>query len=274
MSDFDPAIEAFYETLNRHGLRVFIKVIEPTDQPIVANAYLAHGFSDVHDTGRMRAITHAFVRAGVRVVVWDATHSWGKSEGDIAEATFDKHHADLEDVIEWSKGQRWFKARYYVAGFSLGGMVAGMYAAAHPRQVMGLVLACPVVGGPLLRARIPWPMRLWWRVRGRIKRRFMGMSLPQWEFVRSGWSFNLLAVSGRLTMPVLIVGGGRDFLVPPRHLRRLARAVGRDRARLVVVAGAAHGFDAEVDQARLKAEVEGWLAANLKQSGKNPSINP
>lgn len=274
MSDFDPANESFHETLNRHGLKIFIKVVEPTDVSVVGNAYLAHGFSDVHDTGRMRAITAAFVRAGVRVIVWDATHSWGRSDGDIAEATFDLHHADLEDVVEWSRDQDWYLKRYYLAGFSLGGMVAGTFAAAHPKQVLGLVLACPVVSGPLLRRRIPWPMRLWWRVRGHINRRFMGMSLPEWEFVRSGWRYDLLAVAGRLVMPVLIVGARRDLLVPPRHLRRLLGAVGPDTAELVMVSGAQHGFDRPSEQERLRREVAAWLGVNLVQSGEVRALNP
>jgi predicted alpha/beta-hydrolase family hydrolase len=80
MGDFDPATERFARITNRHGLQVFVKLVEPAGEAR-GNVYLAHGFSDVHDTPHMRALTAAWVRAGYNVVVWDATHSWGRSEG-------------------------------------------------------------------------------------------------------------------------------------------------------------------------------------------------
>jgi hypothetical protein len=49
MGDFDPATEEFPVTINRHGLRLFIKIITPPDAH--GNAYLAHGHSDVHVRG-------------------------------------------------------------------------------------------------------------------------------------------------------------------------------------------------------------------------------
>jgi pimeloyl-ACP methyl ester carboxylesterase len=259
MGDFDPATEEFPTIKNRHGLKVFIKLITPTDQPVRGNAYLVHGFSDVHDTGHMRALTRAFVRAGYRVVVWDATHSWGRSGGDGKKATFYYHQADLEDVMDWSKSQSWFQERYFLAGFSLGGVIAGTFAAAHPAQVAGLVLASPVVSGRLLKRRIPWPLRLWWRLRGTVKHRILGMGLPEWEFIRSSWSYDLVEAAARLTMPVLVVAAGRDLLIPPRYIRRLYRAIPHSHKQLVTAPGAAHGFDRPWEMERLEREVREWL---------------
>ena len=134
MGDFDPAKEGFAKHTNRHGLDVFIKIIEPTDQPVVGNAYLVHGFSDVHDAGHMRAITSAFVRSGYLVVVWDATYTWsGRSGGTPDGARFYFHQEDLEDVVEWSRGQSWWRPRFALAGYSLGGAVAGAAGAGRAR---------------------------------------------------------------------------------------------------------------------------------------------
>ncbi len=263
MGDFDPAIEAFPVTRNRHGLKVFVKVITPPE--VRGSAYLAHGFSDVHDAAHMRAMTAAFVRAGFRVIVWDATHSWGRSEGERERATFYYHHEDLEDVIEWSRSQDWYEPEFLVAGHSLGGLMAGAYAAAHPKQVAGLVLVSPVVSGPALRRRIPLPVRAWWRLRGRVTPPMRGAKAIAWEFLRSSWSYNLLAEGRRLVMPVLIVGAGRDYIVPPRLLRRLLRAIGHESKRLEIVPGVRHGFDGAWEMERLEAVVSEWLRVDTNK---------
>jgi pimeloyl-ACP methyl ester carboxylesterase len=257
MADFDPAVELFPVITNRHGLRVFVKLLMVPGSE--KNVYLAHGFSDVHDTPHMRALTAAFVGAGYNVVVWDATHSWGRSEGASERASFYYHHEDLEDVIDWSRGQPWWRERFVLAGHSLGGMVAGTYAAAHASAVERLVLVAPVVSGPALRRRIPLPVRAWWRVRGQVSAERWGIGRYGWELMRSTWSYDLLKVAHRLVMPVLIVGAGRDLLIPPRMLRRLFGRVASDAKRLVVVPGARHGFDREWEMERLEGVVGKWL---------------
>lgn len=257
MGDFEPAKETFATIINRHGLKVFIKLIAP--EGVRGNAYLAHGFSDVHDTPHMRALTASLVRAGYRVIIWDATHSWGRSEGSSEQASFYHHHEDLEDVIGWSRQQLWFNERFILAGHSLGGMVAGTYAAAHAQAVEGLVLVAPVVSGPRLRRRILLPIRLWWRLRGQVAAPYWGIGRYGWELMRSTWAYNLLQVAHRLTMPVLIVAAGRDVLIPPRLMRRLYRAIPGETKHLVVVSGARHGFDRDWEMERLKNTTEDWL---------------
>jgi len=255
MGDFNPAREEFPRIHNRHGLDVFIKVLL-VPKP-VGNVYLAHGFSDVHDTPHMRALTAAAVQAGYNVVVWDATHSWGRSGGSSELASFYYHHQDLEDVLAWSRGQPWYREQFVLAGHSLGGLVAGVYAAAHPRQVGRLALVSPVVSGLRLRRRIPWPVRAWWRWRGEVAAPHWGVSRSGWEFMRSGWSYDLLRDAHRLVMPVLVVGAGRDVLTQPRLLRKLVRRLAD--GRLVMVPRARHSFDREWEMVRLERVVGEWL---------------
>jgi alpha-beta hydrolase superfamily lysophospholipase len=255
MGDFGPAQESFERIQNRHGLELFVKIIEPPN--VRGNAYLVHGLTDVHDTPHMRALTSAFTQRGYRVVVWDSSHSSGRSEGSSDRATFYFHHEDLEDVIAWSSGQTWYAEPFMMAGFSLGGVAAGTFAASHPRQVEGLALVSSVVSGARVRRRIPAPFRGLWRLR-------KVMTVPpynnrlSYELIRSGWAYNLLASAHRLVMPVLIVGAGRDFVTPPRALRRLRQAIG-DNARLHLVRGARHGFDTPEEMQTLATVVGAWL---------------
>ena len=259
MSDFDPATESFERIINRHGLQIFIKLVEPADQPVRGNMYLSHGFRMVHDASHMRALTQAGVRAGYRVVLWDASHSWGRSEGEEADATFYYHHADLEDVIDWSRTQPWYQAKFAVGGHSLGGMVAGTYAAAHPRQVERLILLAPVISGRALRRRVPWVMQYYWRRRGAVRLPWLGPVGLSWEFIRSSWSYDLIAEAGRLAMPVILVVAGRDWIIPVRLARRFAKAIGAN-CRLIEVPRAKHGFSSDWEMQFVTSSVRNWLA--------------
>jgi len=257
LADFDPAVESFPRIKNRYGLEVFIKLLMvPGAQH---NVYLAHGLGNAHDGAVLRGLTRAFVDSGYNVIVWDATNAPNRSEGSTGRASFYYYHQDLEDVVDWSKGQPWFKPEFAMAGHSLGGMASGVYAAAHPQQVERLVLVAPVVSGPALRRRVPAPLRWWWRWRGELRPRMLGRNPYGWEFIRSGWSYNLLAEAPRLTMPVLIVGAARDVLIPTRLLRRLYRRLPGERKELVIVPGARHGFNETWEMDKLTEVVKQWL---------------
>jgi pimeloyl-ACP methyl ester carboxylesterase len=266
MSDFDPATEEFPVIRNRDGLKLFVKIITPTDRPVRGNAYLVHGYGDVHVGAHMRVATWVCVREGLRVIVFDATHGWaGRSEGSQDEATFYYHAEDLEDVMEWSRTQGWFERQFWLFGYSLGGLLAGTYAAAHAKQVRGLMLLAPVASGSLLKRRMPWPLRLWWRFRGRLTG-IGRWSLPPWRFMDSGWNYDLQRVSGRLTMPVLVIVGSRDLFTRPKPLRRFVAGVRNADKTLVVLESIGHSFDKPATMGRLEMVLRPWLTKHLEKS--------
>lgn len=265
MSDFDPAVEDFPIIHNRDGLKLFVKVITPTDRPVRGNIYLVHGYGDVHDAAHMRVATWVGVKEGLRVIVWDATHGWaGRSDGVQEEATFYYHAEDLEDVVVWSRSQEWYQERFWLFGYSLGGLMAGMYAAAHAKNVKGLMLLAPVVSGGQLKRRMPWLLRLWWRWRGRL-RGIGRWSLPPWSFMDSGWNYDLLRVSRRLVMPVLVAVGARDIITRPRLLRRLVAGIPQADKKLVILEGMGHSFDRPATMAQLEVVLQSWLVERLKK---------
>ena len=78
--------------------------------------------------------------------------------------------------------------------------------------------------------------------------------------MKSGWAYDLLASAARLRMPVLIVGGSRDILIPPRILRKLYGAIKGEDKHIKIVQGARHGFDQPWEMERLQEVAADWLA--------------
>jgi proline iminopeptidase len=104
---------------------------------------------------RTTAVFRPFSEAGFRVCLYDQIGSGSSSRlDDIRSYTVARHVADLDALI-----RRIGAARVILIGQSWGGMLAGMYAAAHPERIAGIVFTCP---GPLpppnaVSAHIPPP---------------------------------------------------------------------------------------------------------------------
>jgi len=128
-----------------------------------------------------------------------------------------------------------------LCGNSLGGYTALRYALARPHKVVGLVLASP--GGASMGAEELAVLRDRFRIknhtaaldftdalfarRSRIRHVYaMGLrryfSLPQTLAVLDGMSLSHMFVPGQLkvlTMPVLLLWGGAERILPPSHLQ-------------------------------------------------------
>jgi alpha-beta hydrolase superfamily lysophospholipase len=72
-------------------------------------------------------------------------------------------------------------------------------------------------------------------------------------------------------MPVLIVGAGRDILIPPRLLRRLYRALAGRANQLEVMKGARHSFDVPMEMQHLESIVAAFLCSFFKVKSIDPT---
>lgn len=169
-----------------------------------------------------------------------------------------------EHYADWV--ERWLAARQVgplvAVGYSMGGTLAVLLAQRHPRRVRGLVLCCcsPQWGraGRYWAARVfaslgrRWAMELfqltvrWGSARftepaARVElddmlRRAHRPTMGQLYLRLAG--LDLTPVLPELWVPTLVVGGDRDRLAPPSHLRALAGGV--PDSTLEVFGGAGH----------------------------------
>jgi alpha-beta hydrolase superfamily lysophospholipase len=125
--------------------------------------------------------------------------------------------------------------RVALLGFSLGAAVA-VRAAASDRRID----ACVAVTGP-------YDPRRWIRSVNPIVRQQLegmaGIDVPVREFAND---FSLVDITRRMRCPVLVLGAGRDLVVPPEESLHLAAAVG-DLATLIWYPTGAHGLYELID---------------------------
>ena len=234
-----------YTLTNRHGLDLFVRFNgEDNDKPL---ALVAHGFTDVHDTGHMRAVASALIGQGYNVLVWDATHSWGRSGGSIDQATLTDMYEDMVDIVLWAKQQSWFHGPFFLCGYSMGAAAALRYAVDHPEDVTRLTVIAPVVAGELLAKRLNPIIRGVWRVLGRVPDPSMRGRWYRYSLLYDGLRYDGRKLVKKLNRPVTIIAADHDNLMPPSDIAQLYGAIPHEK-RLIMIDGADHSFAQKLPQ--------------------------
>lgn len=113
-----------------------------------------------HISARTLEMLEPVIRAGFGVYAYDQCGSGASLRlSSIRGYTVARHIADLDAVIEMTGADR-----VILMGQSWGGILASLYAEAHPERVAGIILTCPgplPQGNPGLRAaKVPDSLRL------------------------------------------------------------------------------------------------------------------
>jgi len=173
--------------------------------------------------------------------------------------------------------------RVFVAGLSMGAMVACTLAAAHPDRVAGLVLLAPAL-------ELTWPGRLGARLGLLPIARELVVSkwysdvrdpaLPRRTFGLDGLPLGAVtelarlerhvdALLPRLRVPTLVVAAGRDRTVTVRGARRLARRLGAPPS-LVVLPESAHLVLLDLERERCIEEAMGFVEGLRERGAGSP----
>jgi pimeloyl-ACP methyl ester carboxylesterase len=172
-------------------------------------------------------------------------------------------------------------AQAHVLGLSLGGMIAQELALAAPDRVRSLVLGCTTCGGPELEPAAPDVLAAL-MARGSmsvdqgvevmvpyiydastprsridedlaVRRRTFPTAAGYYAQVQGVAAFSTSDRVGSLAMPVLVIHGETDRLVPVGNGRVLARKI--PGAELVILPNASHVFPTDQPEASLAAVV-------------------
>jgi pimeloyl-ACP methyl ester carboxylesterase len=250
---------------NRDGRRIAVLIDKPAEES-KGVAYILHGLGGFKEQGHIQAMAAAATGEGLVAVRYDARNTIGKSEGAYENASITSYLQDLEDVIQWSRDQPWFMSPFFLAGHSLGGITAGLYAEAHPRDVAGLAPISSVVSGELsMLAHVERDNEglRQWQATGWLEQ--PSQSKPgvikrlKWAEMEDRLRYSLLKDVGQLTMPVLLVVGDQDTVTPWQHQQLQYNLLPGADKRLHIIPGCDHNFFTDEQRAELRQELVAWF---------------
>jgi alpha-beta hydrolase superfamily lysophospholipase len=266
------------------GLALFFQAWLPSDQPKAVLINL-HGLGD--HSGLYPSIAGHFPARGFAVYAYDMRGN-GRSPGQRAylrhwDEYRDDLHAFIRQVRTWQDG-----LPIFVLGHSLGGLVVLDYALHCPGGLSGVIAAAP----PLGRVGVPPVLMALGRIMSRIWPRFsleVGMDLSGLArdpaviqtvlsdplFHRRGTarlSTEVTAAIARvqaraadLAVPLLILHGAADRMVPPDGSREFFQKVRHPVKEFREYPEAYHGLFADWDQKQVLADLERWLNSRVAE---------
>jgi len=287
-----PAVElaeADADWIDAGALRLHARIVGPADAPAPGAAFL-HGFGSNLESF---APLQASLADRVRTVAWDRP-AFGLTERALTWPGENPYapEAQVEHVRLALDAAGIDRA--VLIGHSAGGAIAASAALEHPERVAGLVLIAPAVyrgggapawsrwalrtpqlerigpllmrqlggepGESLLRSSYADPGRLDRSVLDAYRRatRVDDWDRALWELVKASREPDVAARLDELRIPVLVVTGLQDEIVPPDQTRRLAGEL--PSATLVELQGCGHVPQEECAGAVLE-EVQRWWSA-------------
>jgi len=111
---------------NRKNQKLAVLVDQPENPKGLA--FVMHGLGGFKEQPHIKIFAQSFQGAGYIVVRFDATNTFGESDGNYEDATTTNYYEDLEDVIGWAKTQAFYQEPFFLAGHSLGGICVALYA--------------------------------------------------------------------------------------------------------------------------------------------------
>jgi alpha-beta hydrolase superfamily lysophospholipase len=264
------------------GVSLFRQVWRPAG-PARAVLVNIHGLGD--HSGLYPTLVEHFRGRGITVHAMDLRGN-GRSGGQRAYVgRWEEFRGDLRRFLELVRQEEEDRP-IFLLGNSLGGLIVLDYALHHPEGLRGVIAASP----PLGRLSVPAPLLALGRVFSRVWPRFSvrtGMDLTGLArdpvvaqtvladplFHRVGTArlstevvatiARVQAAAPRFPLPLLVVHGSADRMVPPDGSREFVARVGHPDRELREYAGAYHVLFADLDHERVLTDVERWIEARL-----------
>jgi acylglycerol lipase len=229
---------------------------------------LAHGYAE--HSGRYEHVGAAFAEAGY--TTWAVDHAGhGQSEGERGSiGSIPAAVADLDTFVDLAAADR----PVFLVGHSMGGLIATAYAEDHQDRLAGLVLTGPALAvneqlaalaeleeipeiplAPLV-SRDPAVVSAY----ENDPLNYLG-PMPRSMLTAFADVEKVRARLGEITIPVLVMHGGADALVPPIASEDVAGSVSSSDVTLDIRPGLYHEIFNEPEQSEVIATVVDWIRA-------------
>jgi alpha-beta hydrolase superfamily lysophospholipase len=264
------------------GIRLFCRRATPVGAPRMALVAL-HGLGD--HSGLYPMLPEAFLPFGIEIFAPDLRGN-GRSPGQRAYLeSWSELREDLRRLITRIRAER-ADIPLFLLGNSLGGLVVLDYALHQPEGVRGVI----AVSAPLGELAVPRPLMALGRVLSRWWPRFSlntGMDLSGLArdpdvaervlrdplFHRKGTarlSTEITAAIERVhagapgfPVPLLVLHGAADRMVPPEGSRRFVGAAGQPDRRFIEYPEAYHALLADIGGDRVLQDIAEWMTRRV-----------
>ena len=219
---------------------------------------LAHCFTCSRHTSILRQLGQDLARAGMAALRYDFSGN-GKSEGFFADATYTKHVGEVGAAAG-------FLGRHGVdqialAGHSMGATISLLAAG----QIDNAVALCTLAGRlsrPDFAHFLSADQRRILEDTGSVDFESRGRRLRlNKNFFLDAARFDLAQSVARLTVPLLVVHGDQDEIIPVAEARSL-EALDLPRVEVAVIQGADHMFSNQTHRRQVSGMVARWLSRN------------
>ena len=228
---------------NRKNQKICVLIEKPKNP--IGLAFVMHGLGGFKEQPHIEILAKAFKDNNYTVVRFDTINSFGESDGNYENATTTNYHEDLEDVIKWSKKQKFYKEPFVLAGHSLGGISTTLYAQKYPKKVKAIAPISTVISGKLSLQSPKYKnvdFKKWKKVGSTQYKSTSGkVKKAKWSHFQDRLRYNLLKRIDRLKMPVLLIVGTKDNSTPLKHQKILFNKLPCDKE-LYIIENAPHTF--------------------------------
>lgn len=244
---------------NRKGQKLCVLIDKPENQKGLA--FVMHGHGKTKDQDSIVTLADVFAKNQYTVVKFDATNTYGESDGKAEDSTTTGYYNDLEDVINWSESQDFYKEPFVLAGKSIGGMVITLFAEKNPKKVKAIIPESAVISGKLSLELEDKKKLAEWKKKG-IKE-WNSVSEPgvvkriKYAYFEDKMKYDLLEKADKLTMPVLLIVGDKDTVTPIKHQKLLFEKI-LGRKEIHIINDATHNFSKK-HLNEIKLIVDKWI---------------
>lgn len=245
---------------NRDGKNISVVLKQPIKQ--IGLVFIMHGLGGFKEQKHIRLYTETFLEKGYTVVTFDTRNTIGESEGAMEDATISSYVADLEDVIQWASTQSWYHEPFVLAGHSAGSFSILLYAENHPEKVKALAPTSTVVNGKMSVDAFPKDILSKWKATGLWEKESTSkpgvMKRIKYAYIEDKLQYDILEQANKLTMPVLLIVGDKDFATPLKHHELLLEKL-PGKKELHVIKGAEHTFREPRHLEEIKSIFQRWI---------------
>jgi pimeloyl-ACP methyl ester carboxylesterase len=248
---------------NRKGEKISVLVGRKDNQKGLV--FVMHGLGGFKEQEHIETIASAFQEKGFTVVRFDTTNSFGESDGKYEDATITNYYEDLEDVIKWAGGEKWYQEPFVLAGHSLGGVCTCLYSEKYPEKILALAPISTVVSGRLSveagKRNDADGLKKWedtgWREDESFSKPGVLKRLP-WSHMVDRLKYDLIPNVAKLNMPVLLIVGENDKSTPKDHQVILFKALPGPKE-IHIIKNAPHTFRSKEHLAEVRNILGTWI---------------